>query len=419
MSTGTGRGLDPDADLAEADASVRSASASLIALEGHGGYLVLQTWPLRGVSATRWEEVKATLAELHADFERYRDVVARARAARGTRTRPTEAERAAVAEVLHGESVSLAEEEIPLQRRGLLGPAAVPHRIRPAVLLDRMSAAFDAVTEVVGAVDTVRDAVAARLDPVDAALDDVTQRASALGAPADGVDGWRTDIGTLRREALADPLALDPANPLGTDGDARVAAVAEGVADLRARLDELAALRADLPARVRELDAALEDLVAMEDAALDAAARVARTIDTTGTRLPSPERVAVPLRARRRDAEAAAAQGRWSQARDAFARLADDVARARARAETDRDVLVGLLDRRAELRGRLGALVAKATARGRSEDLALDALRREAHDLLWSAPCNLAAATVAVRRYQRALAEPDPERPGTPPRGES
>jgi hypothetical protein len=62
-----------------------------------------------------------------------------------------------------------------------------------------------------------------------------------------------------------------------------------------------------------------------------------------------------------------------------------------------------VLERRAELRGRLTALAAKATARGRAEDLALDALRVEAHDRLWSAPCDLAAATVALRRYQRAL----------------
>ncbi|MFC5063324.1 hypothetical protein ACFPBZ_13980, partial [Actinomycetospora atypica] len=79
------------------------------------------------------------------------------------------------------------------------------------------------------------------------------------------------------------------------------------------------------------------------------------------------------------------------------------LAAADRRAAEDHEILAGLLDRRAELRGRLGALRAKASARGRSEDLALDELHTRAHDLLWTAPCDLAAATVAVRAYQRAL----------------
>ena len=35
--------------------------------------------------------------------------------------------------------------------------------------------------------------------------------------------------------------------------------------------------------------------------------------------------------------------------------------------------------------------------------VALDALHTRAHELLWTAPCDLPAATVAVRAYQRAL----------------
>ncbi|WNV86522.1 hypothetical protein [Umezawaea sp. Da 62-37] len=66
-------------------------------------------------------------------------------------------------------------------------------------------------------------------------------------------------------------------------------------------------------------------------------------------------------------------------------------------------VLTGLLDRRAELRGRLEAYRAKATRLGHAEDPALSALHRDAHDVLFTAPCDLPEATRAVGRYQRAV----------------
>jgi len=58
---------------------------------------------------------------------------------------------------------------------------------------------------------------------------------------------------------------------------------------------------------------------------------------------------------------------------------------------------------RAELRGRLGAYRAKAATLGRIEDLALEQLYQRAHDLLWSAPCDLAIASAAVAEYQSAV----------------
>jgi hypothetical protein len=60
-----------------------------------------------------------------------------------------------------------------------------------------------------------------------------------------------------------------------------------------------------------------------------------------------------------------------------------------------------LLDRRNELRGRLDAARAGTEAgdRGTSEDLERAELYRRAHDLLWRAPCDVAAADRAVDRY--------------------
>ncbi|HEX6345548.1 hypothetical protein [Umezawaea sp.] len=65
--------------------------------------------------------------------------------------------------------------------------------------------------------------------------------------------------------------------------------------------------------------------------------------------------------------------------------------------------LTGLLDRRTELRGRLEAYRAKATRLGHAEDAALAAVHRAAHDVLFTAPCDLPEATRAVGRYQQAV----------------
>lgn len=83
----------------------------------------------------------------------------------------------------------------------------------------------------------------------------------------------------------------------------------------------------------------------------------------------------------------------------------DPAAVARALVDTRAllENLTGLLDRRAELRGRLEAYRAKATGRGHAEDTELGALHRQARDVLFTAPCDLRTATLAVGRYQRAV----------------
>ena len=65
--------------------------------------------------------------------------------------------------------------------------------------------------------------------------------------------------------------------------------------------------------------------------------------------------------------------------------------------------LTGLLERRTELRGRLEAYRAKATKLGHAEHAGLSVLHRAAHDVLFTAPCDLPEATRAVGRYQQAV----------------
>ncbi|GAA4822237.1 hypothetical protein GCM10023201_05150 [Actinomycetospora corticicola] len=387
-----------DADLAAAEDAVARASASLVDLEAHPGHGLLTAGGFTGISARRREETLATVADLHRDLALYRRAVAAAREARGTRSRPGVEELLAADEALHGETVVVAEEAVPLQRRGLLGPTSQVTLTTADALLTRMTAGFDAATDVVATVAAVWDAVAAQLGPLERVLDEL--RATATGDHADALRRCVARIDGLRAAALADPLGhADPAAPVDPAG---LATVGAEVRVVRAALAEVRALQTGLADRVAELTAAVDALAVLEADAGQVAAEVGRRI-VGSAGLPVPARRAPGLRAALRASHADAQAGRWAAASAGFAAVTADVGAARAAATSDRSVLAGLLDRRAELRGRLGALRAKAAARGRSEDLDLDARYTRAHDLLWTAPCDLAAATVAVRAYQRAL----------------
>jgi hypothetical protein len=84
---------------------------------------------------------------------------------------------------------------------------------------------------------------------------------------------------------------------------------------------------------------------------------------------------------------------RWKVVADGWSANARDVVAANRRP----------LARRNELRGLLESYRAKAAALGRAEDPELDELHRSAREVLWSAPCDLEAADLRVRRYVEAI----------------
>ena len=61
------------------------------------------------------------------------------------------------------------------------------------------------------------------------------------------------------------------------------------------------------------------------------------------------------------------------------------------------------LQEREDLRGLLGAYRKRASSKGLAEDAALDDRYRAAHEMLWSAPCDLRAARTLVAAYQSAV----------------
>jgi hypothetical protein len=84
-------------------------------------------------------------------------------------------------------------------------------------------------------------------------------------------------------------------------------------------------------------------------------------------------------------------------------RCHSDLAAATAATEDSQRSVATALGRRDELRGLLGAYKTKAARLGGAEDRDLAARYDQAYELLWTAPCDLAAAAAAVTGYQQAI----------------
>ena len=121
--------------------------------------------------------------------------------------------------------------------------------------------------------------------------------------------------------------------------------------------------------------------------------------------LPPPPTAARVLGARIDELAKVHARGDWRRLADDATALDAAITRAVTRAGDLVTAATGLVARRDELRGRLEAYRAKAAGHRLDEHDTLAPLHTAARDLLYTAPCDLPAATKAVFAYQRALTE--------------
>lgn len=395
-----------DRALSDIEAESDRVAESLVAMDGHPGHRLLRDTALTGETARRWAEASAAMATLWEQFARYRDLVERARAVRARRSRPNEEDLAELTELVNGPVVELDARQVPIQQRGLTGPAAEVERITLAELVARMRAEFDTVTGVLAAAEAAWSAGVGRLDPLERRLHAVAALAESV-APANRtvaatVNGLRRGLARARELVLTDMLTARSTDAVG--------GIERQVAELEAALGELAAVRDSFDGRLAALAAAAEEVEAVEATARQTHAAVLAKIADPG--LPAPAAGSAGLRTRLRDLTKRAGAGRWAE----LAREADELDRLAAdaldRARADLRAVTGLLDRRAELRGRLEAYQVKAARLGHAEDLALAELHTEAHRLLFTAPCDLPAATRALNRYLRGIQERERPREG-------
>jgi hypothetical protein len=201
---------------------------------------------------------------------------------------------------------------------------------------------------------------------------------------------------TARIEALGHACATDPLSFAGQAAVEVLGALDTELATVSARLAGLAAVRDGWAEQLRELAALLQEIGTLREQEEQARQRAQELIANPGLVAP-PDRLPV-LRSR---LNALTAHAGWPARVIALAELratADDAA-GELRAACAR--ASGLLDRRTELCGRFKAYRAKAARLGLAEHPEALALDERIRQLLWTRPCDLAAATRVLAKYLR------------------
>ncbi len=376
--------------------------ANLLELDSSFGKQLLTGTELTGESKRRWDATAATLATLWQVYSAYSAVVDQA--AQAATGHLAARELAALTALLTGRSVQLASGPAPLAGRDLADSGREDLTLATAVA--RMRGAFAAVTEVVTAAEHVWTEVAGRLDTVGAELAQVTSLAATLADEAltgqlDAVQGQLTRLrGTLNSDPLA--LWLGRSKPGGTIVDTSAAdRLREEVAAAATQVDELVRLRDGARQRIAAVTAAAATARSVRADAV-AAWRLAAAKIAAGALPPEPGGLADPS-ARLAGLAPLLASGRWTRLASELDLLDRELTAATAAGKETERAVVAAMAKRDELRGLLGAYKAKAARLGAVEDPGLAERYDQARELLWTAPCDLAAAETAVAGYQQAV----------------
>jgi DNA repair ATPase RecN len=338
-----------DIGLASWADQVAHLSTTLVEFDNHPGIEHVRRYPPTGTTAQRLSAVQSSLERLWDDLGYATATLETAQALRGRRSHLDEDRRAELTRMLND----------------------------PAGLTDtlyRMQIACTSVADFLNAVDTVNTMVAAGI---------------ALALKRLDAAGVRTP------EEITDLLSISAIDPLSLtidDVEQRVTAINDMVDRQTAELIELAALQSNWSEAVAATHARLDELKgsarhaeqARADAervvlsALPAATDAEPEMRTELDSLTAPDPVA--LRSLQRRIESALE----------LTRHHEELAR-------------GLVDRRAELKGRLKAYQAKAARLGLSADPDVLSSQRIASGLLSRRPCDLRDVTRAVNDYQQMV----------------
>jgi hypothetical protein len=393
------------------EARLRSVDENLLALEGEPTYEMLAgaggapRAPLDGVTRGRVYPALDALAELFEHRQKLTEVFEQAKAIRASISPltfwNTDEKLAEVEKLLNGPSIRMTPVHVPLARRRLLDPAGQDETVAPEQLLAAMAQAYDvarsAVLEVKHAWETLEPAI-------DSAQQDVT---ALRGMAASlGVDGAvAPELEELERElkAARTKIARDP---LGVSGGVTGALVPR-VAELRDKLTRLASLRdrvataivqaKALLARIDEIHAAAATAKSEGPRDVEEAARLPALADGSGIEGLTPWLAKL---------EGTARAGRWQSAEVGLERWFEAAREFLAGDRAVKAAYDGLVARRAEIAGRLGARRAQArslAARGSPLDPAEEARGAEAEALLNKRPTPLERAAKVVDAFEAAV----------------
>ncbi|MGW4956854.1 hypothetical protein ACWEPL_06460 [Nonomuraea sp. NPDC004186] len=363
-------------------------SGDLLDLESHTTYQLLKGASLRGETQRRWAAAQESLATLWSLNDAYRGVLRDAEQMRATRARLTPEQLSRLTELLAGPSVVLRATAKPVEQRSLLPQK--DERLTLDQTLTRMDAAFREVTSALNDIDAVWNAVLPRLDGADGDLRHIRDLERQLGEGTD-LTAQEAELKRLRGSVLEDPL--------GPSAEPDLDRLTRLLAGSRAELELALTVKDEFARRREDLVAALDRVRAAESEA-----RLAHGAVVVKIALPpqaQPRGRAESLAAELDALDASA--DTWVLRAKRLAALEEEARKAAEQSQTTAKALYGLVSRRDELRGRLGACQVMAVRKGLAEDPAASELFERARVLLWTAPCDLTRAAAAVETYQRAI----------------
>ncbi|GAA2205568.1 hypothetical protein GCM10009850_010260 [Nonomuraea monospora] len=363
-------------------------SGDLLDLESHTTYQLIRGASLRGATERRWAAAQEALTALWSLNDAYRAVLREAEQVRATRARLGADQLARLTELLGGACVVVRAAAKPVEQRSLLPQA--DERLTLDEAVTRMDTAFREVTATLNDIDAVWTSVLPRLDDADADLRKVRELERELGEAAD-LSGQEAELRRIRAAVVEDPLG--PSVEQDLDRLARL------LAGVRAEVELAFVVKGEYARRRENLLAELDRVRAAESET-----RLAHGAVVVKIALPpqAQPRSRVDGLAGALDALDASADT-WVQRAKRLSALEENARTAAEQALTTAKALYGLVGRRDELRGRLGACQVMAVRKGLAEDPAVMELYERARALLWSAPCDLTRAATAVENYQRAI----------------
>ena len=401
---------DVDRALARLGTEHEAVESSLLALQDHSGRRLLEGAELTGVTKETWQRTDAAITALWAHYEAYTEALAAARELRARRRWPTQTELARLTELLRGEGVTVTGADVPDHARSLTGPARLTEQLSLEELLRRMNAWYDQAMETVAAADSVWSALPARIDLLAAETHRVCSLAHSVGVrpgahpSGDELEQLAEELTRLRALTVSDPLAFWQPKPVpGRPDTSRYEEAGRRLEDIRREVEAVLHVRDDAEHRLKRL----RDVMSRADRTLTEArsARVEVLSKILASDVPAVSGPAAALHERLGAAEEFARSTQWHRLSPMLDRLEEDADDELLRARDSLTAVTAPLAIRAELRGRLDAYRAKVARLGMAEDPLLIERYDQSRRLLWSAPCDLAAADRSVRRYQQAVAE--------------
>jgi hypothetical protein len=399
-----------DRIIQEWEERLRRVDESLLALEAEPTYEMLAPRaspraPLEGETKRLVVPALDALGELFEHRGRLTEALDRAKELRasmsGLLSWGNDEKEREIHAVLFGPSIELPPDLTPLARRTLLDPGRREVRVVPGQLLEAMAGAYEKARDVILAVQSAWAEAEPALTAIETRVREAREQARALDvetAVADELAAIEQALQVARLRLARDPLGA--AKDLGGSLTPRLAA-------LSTRLAQESELRRKVQDSMASATKLLAELQSVHRAAAEAVPRF--QLEVEGARAPGPvlgeseilglvpwlDKIAEAVHGQRwRAAEVGLA--RWRETAEGYVHADGAIAKA----------FKALLARREELKGRLAARRAQASAfaaKGNPVDPQTEALAREADDLLSRRPTPLARATEIVERYEELV----------------